>query len=470
MPEPLPVRTDPLPGEFWGGYLQRVATRFGITSESLLRPLGVGGSARDRPRTAAPWPSLAGVCVLPTSARELAAYLRIDPTEVAAMHLETAIGSPWVNVSDRHRHALDVLNRCGSDGLRTQCAGPIWSSTVDVRCPRCWEQRPGLVKAVWRIATMPACRDHGELLEVSGRREAAAASPSLLDAQEQLTSWATGPIADRRWRFELVETGLRRASPTGNLRLAEIADRLPGAVLNAAGVGYPHAQGLVNADATWAQRRRIPREPHYLLRAPEQLRRAERTSRLHQHPVRIPATLVPGPLNDLLITAVEKLPWGEHLQPPPERIAAIGSAMIRFGCPLAMASGGSDNLPGDPPNIDHRVLTTLCIIEQEGRLERFWQVCADLTQRLVAENIDYDQRFETLDDGRFVGSVFRSSGVDYAVAATWLFNEWAPVPNPTAWLRFLKIDTFRPLPRPTAGQDTCLRDAAERAAATRHVA
>jgi hypothetical protein len=83
----LPIRIEPLPGEWWRGYVMRVASCYGVQPRALLSSVP---GATVLTRQGLTW---SGTVATPEAIRELAHAFRLDPHEVDRMHLSAFNGS-----------------------------------------------------------------------------------------------------------------------------------------------------------------------------------------------------------------------------------------------------------------------------------------------------------------------------------------------------------------------------------------
>lgn len=92
----LPIRIEPLPGEWWRGYVTRVASCYGVQPRALLSSVP---GATVLTRQGLTW---SGTVATPEAIRELAHAFRLDPREVDRMHLSAFNGSA-LGFADRDR-------------------------------------------------------------------------------------------------------------------------------------------------------------------------------------------------------------------------------------------------------------------------------------------------------------------------------------------------------------------------------
>lgn len=449
----LPLRIQPLEGEAWLGYVRRVATQYGVGHGPMMQDLL--GMTHCNVEAGA-----AGVAVTRGSAQVLASYFRLSVEEVAQMHLEAALGPAWLSVTDEMRAQWDPFAVNTARAPKVPAAGPIWPGHYWVTCPSCLEERPGFIPAVWRIVWMPACRRHQRLLRVRRRREDKLADPELLQAQDQLQAWASSDLKEWSWRSELVEMSLRRTAAYGRVPSLDVPELLPGAVQAAAQPGYPYAHGLVQPEAHWRRRRRTPRRAEHLLRAPHVIAPPTPLEDLARHPGRLPRSMFPSELNDLLEEALGTLQDWDQSRMPAERAAAIAAAMTRYGCTLVEATPSDRYATDGPSNVHRRTFLVLCALEDAGRLETFWAACRDVAASLASEDVDYGARIDALSDQAFTEQFFAAADVPRPTAGAWLIDEWACTPSRTPWIRSLRIGSRTTAPPLSPDQHQHLQEVA----------
>lgn len=427
MPDPgrLPVRTDPLPGEFWTGYVQRVAAEFGATWADVMSPVLLGqdvGKAR--------WHS--GVCVSTASAERLGSYFRLEAGEVAAMHLEAVFGGSALVVDERARAQFDPWPTVSPrvDHLPLTTCGPVRNRDRRVSCPLCCSGTPGLLRLEWQVVWFPACEEHGVLLSQDGG-EPVAAEPEVLQAQRTVRARLTANRRNR-WFFEHLTALTRSMLGVGHrgslIRRspAEVAEVLPVAVRGVQAEGFPRSQGLVGCSVVAGRLRQQSIGAAQLLRPPTSLRRSR--GRRVQRPVemlprRLPRSLFAGTISDLLDDAAESVISSRSV---PEQVAAVTVAMVVTGQDAQSTVEGLFEVgPRISRGMAEDVLVALAEVERHGRLEGYWAAIRSAAQVVEREGVDYRERRVLLDSSYFTWRVLRAEVAPPMVVWTWLAHEWA---------------------------------------------
>ena len=156
----LPIRIEPLPGEWWRGYVIRVASCYGVQPRALLSSVP---GATVLTRQGLTW---SGTVATPEAIRELAYAFRLDPHEVDRMHLSAFNGSA-LGFADRDRALFDPTSPHRANKHPTQKIGLIVSGVHDRWCRKCVAEAPGFRGLSWRLQTQLICVEHGEVLAMN---------------------------------------------------------------------------------------------------------------------------------------------------------------------------------------------------------------------------------------------------------------------------------------------------------------
>ncbi|GAA3620307.1 hypothetical protein GCM10022199_25970 [Marihabitans asiaticum] len=400
----LPLRIDPLPGEWWRGYVARVATVYRVLPTALLSR---APGATVIPRYRLTW---SGTVATREAVLQLADLFRLDPDEVDRMHLSAFNGSA-IRMADSDRDLFDPTSPHRASKHPTQKIGLIVSGGQDRWCPQCVAELPGYRAMTWRLQTHLICLTHGELLRsVDQSPVPFTLTAEIAEAQANVLS-RLRPTADNAAFFMDVEGHLRRANRRGWEPLhrratqdpeAALAD-LTNAVRMALARGYPDAQGMTSMPVQ-ARTRHI--------RAPDSLGFPGDWN-VFAH--LLPTPMFVGGFSDLLYPA--RIRDGRA-------IAALGTLMSATGCHLYEAielmppRRRSSNL--------FKFFQQLVRLEQEGRAEHFWRECRAAVSALIEDRVDYRLR-ETVcsDPGAFLASINAAPEAHQGMVRTWLVDQWA---------------------------------------------
>ncbi|MBP8880873.1 MAG: TniQ family protein [Dermatophilaceae bacterium] len=404
MTSRLPLRVDPLPGEWWRGYVVRVANFYGVRPRALLT-LAPGATVLTRHRMT--W---SGTVATAESVLQLADLFRLQPREVDRMHLSAFDGSA-IRIADLDPDLFDPNNPRRPSKHPTQKLGLIVSGAEDRRCPQCIDAAPEYRAMTWRLQTHLICLTHLELLTSADRSPGRfTLTPEIVEAQSQVLS-RLSPSPDTAAFFVDLEGHLRRANSRGWEPLhrraghdpdAALAD-LTSAVRMALARGYPDAQGLTE----WPVQARTRH-----IRAPHSL---GFTDEWNVFPHLLPTPIFVSEFSDLLYPA--RIRDGRA-------VAALGTVMIATGCDLYTA------IELMPPGRRIRNLSKffkqLVLLEQQGRAERFWDGCQIAVSAVVENGVDYRAREAICSDpAAFRVSIHAEPSAHQGMVRTWLVDQWA---------------------------------------------
>lgn len=400
----LPLRIDPLPAEWWRGYVVRVANFYGVRPRGLLA-LAPGATVLTRHRMT--W---SGTVATAEAVVKLADLFRLEPREVDRMHLSTFNGSA-IRIADLDLDLFDPNNPRRSSKHPTQKVGLIVSGAEDRWCPQCIDPSPDYRAMTWRLQTHLICLTHLELLRSADQAPGNfTLEPEILEAQAHLLS-RLDPSRDNAAFFVDLEGHLRRTNRRGWEPLhrraghdpdAALAD-LTGAVRMALARGYPDAQGLTQWPVQ-ARTRHI-RAPHSLGFKDE----------WNVFPHLLPTPVFVSEFSDLLYPA--RIRDGRA-------VAALGTVMSATGCDLYAAIGLMP--PGRRIRNLSKFFKQLVLLEQQGRAERFWHQCQVAVRAILEAGVDYRAREAICSDrGAFVAAINAEPSAHQGMVRTWLVDQWA---------------------------------------------
>ncbi len=400
----LPLRIEPLPGEWWRGYVCRVAVRYGVLPRALLSRVE---GATVLTRNGMTW---SGTVATEEATQRLGHAFRLEPEEVARMHLSAFTGSA-LRFDDQDRDLFDPTSPHRAAKHPTQRIGLIVSGVQDRWCPACVARAPGFRAMTWRLQAQLICVQHSELLVMEGHEGVPIVlTPEVVEAQFEILSRLT-PSIDNAAFFVDVEGQLRRANSRGweplHLRAlkspdAALAD-LVDAVRMALGRGYPDAQGLTE----WPVQARIRH-----IRAPHSL---GFTDAWNIFPHLLPTPTFVSRFSDLLYPVQIR---------DGRAIAALGTVMSATGCDLYTAIKLMP--PGRRVRNLSKFFQQLVALEQRGRAERFWDQCQIAVSRVVKDGVDYRAREATCSNPEaFLASRKAEPSAHQGMVRTWLVDQWA---------------------------------------------
>lgn len=400
----LPLRIEPLPGEWWRGYVTRVANSYGVLPRALLSRVP---GATVLTRHGLTW---SGTVATQEAIRELAHHFRLEPKEVEAMHLTVFNGSA-LRLAEEDCDLFDPTSPHRASKHPTQKIGLIVSGQEDRWCPQCVAAAPGYRAMSWRLQTQLICVAHGELLVMSGQPAAQQLlTPEIADLQAHVLS-RLRPSPDHSAFFVDLEGQLRRANGRGWEPLHLRAVRDPGkalvdladAVRMALSRGYPDAQGLTG----WPVQ---ARNRH--IRAPESM---GFTDTWDVFPHLLPTPLFIGRFSDILFPAQIR---------DGRAIASVWTLLSATGCDLYT---GIELLPARR-RMSHlgKFVQQLVRMEREGRAELFWRECRAAVTTLIKDGVDYRARETACSDvGAYVAATTAEPVAHGGMVRTWLVDQWA---------------------------------------------
>lgn len=404
MTAPLPLRIDPMAGEWWRGYMRRVATTYGVTPRDLMRPTGaISNHARRDDR----W---SGIAATHETVDRLAAYLRLEPAEVSAMHLSAYDGSVLRFTKSDHR-ALDALLPSERRRLPDSRIGDLVAAQLDRWCPHCERQNPGSRAMSWRLQAHLVCRHHRVILRSGDLPGPEWPVPDeALEAQLEVLS-RLGPSPEHADFFAHLHAQLARSvdPPRGvwNHALETAPERtleaFSVAVQRVTTPGYPDYQGL----ATWP----VPIAAGFV--------RSPRTPRVSSWPNVFPHLLP----TELFVLGLSDLLEGAPIREA-RTVAAIGATLSVTDESLR------DAVQLLPERRRHAAtgafVRHLVRLEQHGQAERFWQLCRRSGLALTQESVDYRARELLCHDERLHEAARTAEPAAYPRTIwTWLVDQWA---------------------------------------------
>ena len=401
----LPLRVEPSPGEWWRGYLLRVAAYYGVHPFNLLGRLhGIDAVERRHLR----W---SGIAMPDDVARAVAAIVNLSPVEIQGMHLSVFAGSA-LNFAVRGFEDFDPALAFNVDRLPLGGAGPLVKATRDRFCPMCVHATPGYRAASWRLQVHLVCTRHRLLLK-GGEDTAvnAVIDDAVVDSQCEVLQRLT-PSEENAAFFEHLHAQL--ASSNGQWRQnleqnvlvapEQVLDTFRLSVERVLTPGYPDYQGLAGWPSGIAARR---------LRSPDPAVGADVPSDCLPH--LLPMHLFSPGLSDLLHRATIR-----HAR----AISAVGASMCATGRTLHAAAEG---LPSRRRATTSALfLENLIQLEKEGRAEQFWSLCAAAAIELLRKGTNYRRRELVCNDEdlNLVATAAEPSAYVRTVR-TWLVDQWA---------------------------------------------
>ncbi|WP_370890199.1 TniQ family protein [Janibacter sp. GXQ6167] len=400
----LPLRIEPIPGEWWRSYLLRVADVYGIHPFSLLKRLHGTPSVNRRHLR---W---CGIAISDAALRRAGTVVNLDPAQIQGMHLSAYDGSA-LDFCDLMSDVFDPTGGLPPERLPMTAAGPLVNAAWDRYCRRCRAERPGYRALSWRLRTHLVCIQHRLMLDTDnhGRHEAITATADAIAGQAEVLSRLT-PTAEHAAFFADLDLHLASRIPDWRTTLQGRERKSPEAVLAsfttavqmALSPGYPAYQGL----AEWSRAKAAR-----ALRAPHSLRFAGSMSRF---PHLLPTNLFTAGLSDLLHQAD---------LPTARAVSAVGALMSATGVDLSRAC---ELLPQRRATTAVRFLTHLIVLEGEGRAERFWRLSEMAAAELLREDVDYRHREQLCyDEGAYLAATTAEPSAYVRTVRTWLVDQWA---------------------------------------------
>lgn len=402
----FPLRIAPLPGEWWRSYVERVAATYGAHPLRVLeRVYGVERPERRHLR----W---AGVAMSDAAIVHAARVMSLVPGEIRAMHLNVFDGSA-LNFGGRDLDDFNPAHAPTAPRLLLHEVGPLIHATSDRVCPRCVERSPWYRASSWRLQVHVVCTRHRVPLTHHADAGADAEVGDRACSAQQTVLDRLVPAVENADFFEDLYVQLGPYMKRTGLSLDRAIGVWPeptleafrDAVDRALACGYPHYQGF----DVWPFRRAARH-----LRPPEDVV-LHQGSPVRRFPHLLPMHLFVPRLADLL----------HRLQIRQARsVAAVGSAMCASGKPLDL----SLQLLPERRRIATRklLLTSLMGLEQEGRAEQFWSLCATAASQLLREDVDYRHRERVCDRDETYAVATSAEPSAYArTVRTWLVDQWA---------------------------------------------
>lgn len=401
----LPLRVEPLPGEWWRGYVNRVAVHYRVHPFDLMRTL----DRRNRfERRHMRW---LGIAVTEGTALRLGTFFNLAPPEIHAMHLRAYNGSV-LNFGDLDPATFDLSRMVATDRLPMGAIGPLVQAARDRYCPECLAENPDHLAMSWRLHAHLVCTRHRTLLTGGAHRpmRPVAIADEVVAGQNEVLS-RLSPSVENAAFFNHFEAQLKCSIPGGWLVLARRVQETPEQALHifestlarVTSPGFPDYQGLADWPPYMAAR---------YLRPPRSL--GFGGSR-EVFPRLLPMSLFVGGLSDLLHRAQIR---------QARAIAAVGALMSATGDELGSSVVV---LPtGRTTSTTALLLEHLTQMEREGRAEQFWALCAAAAADLIHEGIDYRHREQVCTDEE-VYLVARSAepSAYCRTVRTWLVDQWA---------------------------------------------
>ena len=401
----LPLRVEPLPGEWWRSYIVRVADIYGVQPLSVLER--VHGIARvDRRHFR--W---SGIALSEAAARDAGRVVNLEPVEIQSMQLSAFHGSA-LNFACRSFDHFNPANASALSRLPLTAVGPLVKATSDRLCPGCVEGAPGYRASSWRLQVHVVCTQHRTPLVVhADSAEDSAIDDAVCDSQDEVLR-RLGPTEENAAFFNELHDqlnsamGLRRRNPERQVHRPpeQVLEEFRRSVAKTLAHGYPDYQGF----GDWPVPRAIRHlRPAHMLACPN--------PPLHSFPHLLPTYLfVPG-LSDLLHRAQIR---------QARAIAAVGARMCATGNPLQVAR---ELLPTPRRRATAQLfLTHLIELEREGRAEEFWRHCAAAAAELLHDDVDYRHREQVChDEDAYLAATAAEPSAYVRTVRTWLVDQWA---------------------------------------------
>ena len=400
----LPLRIEPLPGEWWRSYLRRVADAYGVHPFDLMGRLhGIGAVERRHIR----W---SGIAMSDTAAGKVGAIVNLSPSEVQAMHLSAYDGSV-LDFGQLTPVAFDPSVAFTADRLPLGGVGPLVKVTRDRYCLKCLERDPGYRAKSWRLQVHLVGTRHRVLLTSNAEpADDVTVSEDAVDSQSEVLFRLTPSVQNAAF-FDHLHAQLLSSIGPWKSCLERLAQETPRSVLDAFRLsvtrvmspGYPDYQGFADWPSTSAARH---------LRAPDSL---AFDASLHLFPHLLPMHLFTDGISDLLHRPLIR---------QARAMAAVGAAMCATGHPLGVAV---QLLPERRRGTTSAMLLNhLVQVEREGRAEQFWTSCAEVATQLIRESVDFRYREKVcVDESAYVIARSAEPSAYPRTIRTWLVDQWA---------------------------------------------
>jgi hypothetical protein len=454
----LPVRVEPLPGEAWCGYLDRVAASAHTTTRSLRQHLGLGPhgdawvpSHRDH-----------GVTMTPQTRTRLATLLDLAGGQLARMqvqHFDTTV----LHMSPELISALDPSGQPdGRDYAGTNIHRAGWAEYRPFirACSACRAERPKLWLLSWRLRWHVACVAHEQLIDdpAVSPRAVSGIDDELVVAQDRMLALADGrpdpsgrPAGDiTRDVMAAIEIELFALDPPDKPRdlapsPAQMADLLPAAldwVLGSHGTVLDLRRGLIDT--------RVQRRNAELLVTRRQLAvtspvRAAVTRRLAvppspvpqlllvdiapEHPVelsRVLARRVPGCIPQCIPMDLYRGDPSDLLYPAPLRFGRLAAAIACVISAKQCSPMTAARTLALPTEAVWRLASVWQQLYEDGRDDRAWDTVGHVVQVLAERGIDYPTRRRLASTPKVLRlAVSIADPIEETIARRWLLEYWA---------------------------------------------
>lgn len=400
----LPLRVEPMPGEWWRSYLLRVAALYGVHPFNVVERLH-GLESVDRRHLR--W---GGIAMSDSLATEVGMIINLSRHEVQSMHLSVFDGSA-LRFSGQEIEAFDPARASEVSRLPSQANRLFVRATRDRYCAKCVDGAPDYRAVSWRLKVHLVCVLHRELLIGAGESASdIAVDGQLVASQNEVLKRLTPSdesaaffehlhaqisMTNGRWRQQLERTA--RATPE------EVLETFSRSVARVLTPGYPDHQG----HATWP-----PLLAAKHLRAPVGI---GYTGPPYVFPHLLPMAHFTAGLSDLLHSAQIR---------QARAVAAAGAQMAATG-------GGLDIAVTLLPKRRHATTKGLFVkhliqLEREGRAGRFWDLCTTAATALLQEGVDYRFREAICmgDEAHLAAKAAEPNAYPRTIR-TWLVDQWA---------------------------------------------
>lgn len=400
----LPLRVEPISGEWWRSYLLRVAALYGVHPFNVVeRVHGLESVDRRHLR----W---TGIAMSDSLATEVGMIINLSRREVQSMHLNVFDGSA-LRFSGQEIEAFDPARAFEAGRLPSEANRLFVRATRDRYCAQCVDGTPGYRAVSWRLKVHLVCVLHRELLIGAGEsaREIVVDGPVVASQNEVLKRLRASDesaaffehlhaqlsMANGRWRQQLERSA--RAAPE------EVLETFNRAVVRVLSPGYPDHQGY----ASWPP---VSAAKH--LRAPEGM---GYTGPPCVFPHLLPMAHFTGGLSDLLHRAQIR---------QARAIAAAGAQMTATGVGLDIAVTFLPKRRRATTKV--LFLKHLIQLEREGRAEIFWDLCTTAATAILQEGVDYRLREDIcMDEDAHLAAKAAEPNAYPRTIRTWLVDQWA---------------------------------------------
>lgn len=454
----LPVRVEPLPGEAWCGYLDRVTAAVHTTTRRLRQHLGLGPhgdawvpSHRDH-----------GVTMAPQTRARLATLLDLPDVQLARMQLQHFDGTV-LHMSPELINALDPsVQPDGRNYAGTNIHRAGWAEYRPfVRaCSACRAERPEVWLLSWRLHWHVLCVVHEQLIDEPSVSPGTVrgVDDEFVVAQERMLALADGrsdssgrPAADiTRDVMAAIELELFALDPPDKPRdltpsPAQTADLLPAAldwVLGSHGTVLDLRPGLIDTRAQLRNAELLVTRRQLATTSPV---RAAVTRRLATPPSRVPQLLlvdiapeypvelshvlarrVPGCIPQCIPMDLYRGDLSDLLYPTPLRYGRLAAAIACVISAQQCSPITAARTLHLPANAAWRLATVWQQLYEDGRDDRAWDAVGHVLRALAKRGIDYPARrrlAETPEAVRLAVSV--ADPIEETIARRWLSEYWA---------------------------------------------